>query len=133
MGFEFKDRTVRVEVDGKEYAIQIGSAEMADRVAMAYTNLEAIGGEKLASDPHANMNVSKMLRNLVGAILGKEAQDEIFADRPNSVIAEIELIAYLMEEVNGAEDSLFSVSDAMSAVAGFMGGEPEPADEPAEA
>lgn len=50
MGFKFKDRAVKVEVDGKEYAIQIGSAEMADRVAMAYTNLEAIGGEKLASD-----------------------------------------------------------------------------------
>ena len=77
MGFKFKDRTVKVEVDGKEYAIQIGSAEMADRVAMAYTNLEAIGGEKLASDPHANMSVSNMLRNLIGAILGQEAQDEI--------------------------------------------------------
>lgn len=41
-GFKFKDRTVTVEIEGKEYPIQIGSAEMADRVAAAYTNLQAI-------------------------------------------------------------------------------------------
>lgn len=122
MGFKFKDRTVKVEVDGKEYAIQIGSAEMADRVAMAYTNLEAIGGEKLASDPRANMNVSNMLRNLIGAILGQEAQDEIFAKRQHSVIDEIELLSYLMDEVNKAEDSSFSISAAIQEVAGMMGG-----------
>ena len=120
MGFKFKDRTVKVEVDGKEYAIQIGSADMADRVAMAYTNLEAIGGEKLASDPHANMNVSNMLRNLIGAILGQEAQDEIFAKRQHSVIDEIELLSFLMTEVNKAEDASFSISAAMQEVAGMM-------------
>lgn len=120
MGFKFKDRTVKVEIEGREYAIQIGSAEMADRVAMAYTNLEAIGGDKLANDQNVNVNVSNMLRNLIGAILGQEAQDEIFAKRQHSVIDEIELLSYLMDEVNKAEDSRFSISDAIQEVAGMM-------------
>lgn len=120
MGFKFKDRTVKVEIEGREYAIQIGSAEMADRVAMAYTNLEAIGGDKLANDQNVNVNVSNMLRNLIGAILGQEAQDEIFAKRQHSVIDEIELLSYLMDEVNKAEDSSFSISAAMQEVAGMM-------------
>lgn len=120
MGFKFKDRTVRVEIEGREYAIQIGSAEVADRVAMAYTNLEAIGGDKLANDQNVNVNVSNMLRNLIGAILGQEAQDEIFAKRQHSVIDEIELLSYLMDEVNKAEDSSFSISAAIQEVAGMM-------------
>lgn len=120
MGFKFKDRTVRVEIEGREYAIQIGSAEMADRVAMAYTNLEAIGGDKLANDQNVNVNVSNMLRNLIGAILGQQAQDEIFENRQHSVIDEIELLSFLMTEVNKAEDASFSISAAMQEVAGMM-------------
>lgn len=121
MGFKFKDRTVKVEIEGKEYAVLIGSAEMADRVAMAYTNLEAIGGEKLATDQHVNVNVSNMLRDLIGAILGQDAQDEIFAERQHSVIDEVELLAYLMDEVNKAADSSFDLAAAMQEVAGMMG------------
>ena len=120
MGFKFKDRTVKVEIEGREYAIQIGSAEMADRVAMAYTNLEAIGGDKLANDQNVNVNVSNMLRNLIGAILGQQAQDEIFENRQHSVIDEIELLSFLMTEVNKAEDASFSISAAMQEVAGMM-------------
>lgn len=120
MGFKFKDRTVRVEIEGREYAIQIGSAEMADRVAMAYTNLEAIGGDKLANDQNVNVNASNMLRNLIGAILGQQAQDEIFEHRQHSVIDEIELLSFLMTEVNKAEDASFSISAAMQEVAGMM-------------
>lgn len=120
MGFKFKDRTVKVEIEGREYAIQIGSAEMADRVAMAYTNLEAIGGDKLANDHNVNVNVSNMLRNLIGAILGQQAQDEIFENRQHSVIDEIELLSFLMTEVNKAEDASFSISAAMQEVAGMM-------------
>lgn len=120
MGFRFKDRTVKVEIEGREYAIQIGSAEMADRVAMAYTNLEAIGGDKLANDQNVNVNVSNMLRNLIGAILGQQAQDEIFENRQHSVIDEIELLSFLMTEVNKAEDASFSISSAMQEVAGMM-------------
>lgn len=120
MGFKFKDRTVRVEIEGREYAIQIGSAEMADRVAMAYTNLEAIGGDKLANDQNVNVKVSNMLRNLIGAILGQQAQDEIFENRQHSVIDEIELLSFLMTEVNKAEDASFSISAAMQEVAGMM-------------
>lgn len=120
MGFKFKDRTVKVEIEGREYAIQIGSAEMADRVAIAYTNLEAIGGDKLANDQNVNVNVSNMLRNLIGAILGQQAQDEIFENRQHSVIDEIELLSFLMTEVNKAEDASFSISAAMQEVAGMM-------------
>lgn len=123
MGFKFKDRTVKVEIEGKEYPILIGSAEMADRVAMAYTNLYAIGGEKLATDQHVNMNVSNMLRDLIGAILGQKAQDEIFDGRQHSVIDEVELLSYLMGEVNKAQDSSFSISAAMQEIAGMMGGD----------
>ena len=120
MGFKFKDRTVKVEIEGREYAIQIGSAEMADRVAMAYTNLETIGGDKLANDQNVNVNVSNMLRNLIGAILGQQAQDEIFENRQHSVIDEIELLSFLMTEVNKAEDASFSISAAMQEVACMM-------------
>lgn len=120
MGFKFKDRTVKVDIEGREYAIQIGSAEMADRVAMAYTNLEAIGGDKLANDQNVNVNVSNMLRNLIGAILGQQAQDEIFEHCQHSVIDEIELLSFLMTEVNKAEDASFSISAAMQEVAGMM-------------
>lgn len=119
-GFKFKDRTVTVEIEGKEYAIQIGSAEMADRVAAAYTNLQAIGGEQVAGNSKVNYNVSCMLRDLIGAILGKEAQDAIFESRPHSVIDEIELLQYLMEQVNASESAAFSVTDAIDEVAGIM-------------
>lgn len=119
-GFTFKDRTVKVTIEGNDYEIQIGSAEMADRVAMAYTNLQAIGGEQLAGNERVNYKVSCMLRDLIGAILGKDAQDAIFESRAHSVIDEIELLQYLMEQVNAAEDAAFSITEAIEEVSGMM-------------
>lgn len=119
-GFKFKDRTVKVTIEGNDYEIKIGSAEMADRVAKAYTNLQAIGGEQMAGNERVNYNVSCMLRDLIGAILGKDAQDAIFESRAHCVIDEIELLQYLMEQVNAAEDAAFSITEAIEEVSGMM-------------
>ena len=115
-GFEFGNHTVTVSIESKDYQVSVGDAEMADRVQGVYTTLQAIGGDTLAANPDANMTMSRALRDLIGALLGSDAQDAIFEGRRNNLLDEIELLTYIWGEVSAADEAQLDVESVMQAV-----------------
>lgn len=102
MGFEFKDRKTTVEVCGRSYVIDKGSVDVAQRVDAMQRRMAGMAESGLDS-PDAMREVSDALRDLVGALLGKEAQEEIFEGRDPNILDEIELLTYLLDELNSIE------------------------------
>lgn len=109
MGFEFKSRTKQVEICGKKYVIEKGSVDVAQRVDAMQKRMAHMTEAELNS-PDAMKKVSDALRGLVGALLGKKAQEEIFEGRNPNIIDELELLTYLLDELNSIE------SDGIDAV-----------------
>lgn len=102
MGFEFKNRKTTVEVCGKSYVIEKGSVDVAQRVDAMQKRMANMTESELNS-PDAMKKVSDALRDIVGALLGKEAQEEIFEGRNPNILDEIELLTYLLDELNSIE------------------------------
>ena len=102
MGFEFKNRKTTVEVCGKSYMIEKGSVDVAQRVDAMQKRMANMTESELNS-PDAMKKVSDALRDIVGALLGKKAQEEIFEGRNPNILDEIELLTYLLDELNSIE------------------------------
>lgn len=98
MSFKFTDRTFQVEIEGKKYDINLGTAETMDKLEEVRKEIDTMSSEKLAKDKQANYKLSCSLRDFIAAILGEKARDEIFKGRNHNVIEELELIAYIYEE-----------------------------------
>lgn len=92
--FEFKDATIQIEINGKVYSFNPESVEYNDAVLSAANKVASIDKDK------ANQATMKMLsdelRNTVGAMLGKDAQEEIFAGREQNIVQELRLLNALI-------------------------------------
>lgn len=104
MGFEFKNRKITVEVCGKTYEIEQGNVEFVQNVAKVQARLAAMTESAIADNPNALVEVSDTMRELVGSILGAEAQAEIFGNRTRNLIDEIDLLTYLLTAVQGQQN-----------------------------
>lgn len=104
MGFEFKNRKTTVEVCGKTYEIEQGNVEFVQNVAKVQARLAAMTESAITKNPNALVEVSDTMRDLVGSILGAEAQTEIFSDRTRNLIDEIDLLTYLLTAVQGQQN-----------------------------
>ncbi len=104
MGFEFKNRKTTVEVCGKTYEIEQGNVEFVQNVAKVQARLASMTESAIANNPNALVEVSDTMRDLVGSILGADAQAEIFGGRTRNLIDEIDLLTYLLTAVQGQQN-----------------------------
>ncbi len=104
-GFSFRKHEVAVEIEGREYRIQQGDAALSDRLLAVQRMAEGIDYEKLASDGELYRTLSDKVREVIRALLGDEAFEEVLGGRTANVIDEMELLAYLYEEVQRQADS----------------------------
>ena len=97
MGFEFSSHTVTVEIGGKPYVINMGDADMLDKVEH--------WSDKLAGTDYRGLSEGRLnalsadVRNYLMALLGKEQFEQVFENRPFDFIDGLELFAYLYAEV----------------------------------
>lgn len=99
MGFQFTKRGVDIEIEGKTYTVNIQDTDTQDALAKVYKVFETYDADTLANNERANYTVSCTLRDMVGALIGLDGQNEIFENRAHCVIDELELINYIYGEV----------------------------------
>ena len=87
MGFTFSKHTVDVEIEGKSYEINLGDADVLDKVQKWSEKLGRVDYAQLAGDS------GRM------ALLGDEQFADIFKARKFDFIDGLELFAYLYAEV----------------------------------
>lgn len=104
-GFSFRKHEVTVEIEGKTYKIEQGDSDMADRLLAVQKLADGISYDQLAKDGKLYRTLSGKVREVIRALLGDEAFDEVLGGRPANVIDELELLAYLYEEVQSQADS----------------------------
>ena len=97
MGFEFSSHTVTVEIGGKPYVINMGDADMLDKVEhwsdkLAGTDYRGVSEGRLNA-------LSADVRNYLMALLGEEQFEQVFENRPFDFIDGLELFAYLYAEI----------------------------------
>lgn len=97
MGFEFSSHAVSVEIGGKPYVINMGDANMLDKVERWSAKL---GNTDYSSLSEGRLNaLSADVHNYLVALLGKEHFEEVFAGRTFDFIDGLELFAYLYSEI----------------------------------
>lgn len=99
MGFEFADNTVVFVVNGKEYTCTKGDVKTAEALRQAQAEVRKLDEATLEQDPHAEKSVSDALRGLICAVLNASEQ-EIYGDRPQNLLEDIQLLAYIGKELN---------------------------------
>lgn len=93
--FNFEKITAEIKIEGKVYTFDPADSEMMDKLLGVSNKLSSVKFDK-ANDA-IMMTLSRELRNVVGAVLGKEAQEEIFANKDHNVMQEILLISKLLD------------------------------------
>ena len=97
VGFEFSSHTVTVEIGGKPYVINMGDADMLDKVEH--------WSDKLAGTDYRGLSEGRLnalsadVRNYLMALLGKEQFEQVFENRPFDFIDGLELFAFLYAEI----------------------------------
>lgn len=117
MGFEFKERDIRVAIGNNWYVIHMGNAAMIDAVAKAKKALNDLDINESGDSPART--VSGLLRDYVGAVLGTEAQNAIFESREPNPLYELELVAFLVETM--AAEGAKTDSDGLAKMASDIG------------
>lgn len=89
--FNFKDTAkAEIRIDGKVYSFDPYDAEMLNELAKVGKKVKSVDRKKAPTA--VLLTLSKEIRNSIGVILGKEAQDEIFANRKPNILEEVRLL-----------------------------------------
>jgi hypothetical protein len=97
-GFKFDSTKIEIEIEGRKYPVNFGDPELQQEILefsleLANTPLDEKRGEIYEW-------VHKRVHYYVGALLGEDAEQEIFAGREPSAIEDLLLFAYLQEQIN---------------------------------
>lgn len=114
--FEWSAPAARFEVFGVPCVVEIGDAEIFDRLQKTGEKLmgfnPAKGGQKAA------LAMSHELRGVVRAVVGDEAASRIFEGRKPNIAMEASMIAYIFEQINEASaEAEESVESAVARIA----------------
>lgn len=97
MGFTFSSHSVEVEIEGEQYVIDLGDAEMLDKVEDWGRKLQAVDYNSLSEN--RTQLLSSDVQGYLTALLGKEQFSKAFKNRRFNFIDGLELFAYLWSEV----------------------------------
>lgn len=116
MGFEWSAPKAQLSIFGIECEVEIGDAEMSDRVQRAVAKMQKVDFKALESDGKAYMAVSAELRGIIRSFVGQEAAESIFKGRKPNIVMEANMLAYVMEEINRANAEGESLNGALSRI-----------------
>lgn len=88
--FNFEQQSAKIKICGKVYEFDPTCSECADALIAASKKVSNIKID--AAQGAVVMMLSRELRNVVGVILGKDAQNEIFKDRKPNILQELKLL-----------------------------------------
>lgn len=97
MGFEFRPAFVPVEIEGKEYQIKIGDLGAIEEMQSVVKEITKIANDTSVPSDERFISVCKRMRDVIASMIGKEACDEIFADREDNIVETVQLLTYLKE------------------------------------
>lgn len=117
MPFEWSAPVARFEVFDVECEVEIGDAKLSDEVQRIANKIRSIDFEKLNGDSKMYTALSAELRGIVRAIVGEDAAKKIFAGRNPNVVMEINMLAYIYEQLDAAKGSGPSIDGAMARIA----------------
>jgi len=102
MGFEFSDHKVNLEIGEKTYEVEMGDADLLDRIQEWGGKLQSIDYEKVTEG--AMRLLEHDVRGYLVAMLGEEQLNSIFSEgrRRFNLIDAMELFAYIYEQVMGS-------------------------------
>lgn len=114
--FEFKETKAAIEVEGRVYEFDPGDPDFLAAGEKAKKKLLSVNVK--AAPETVVKALDRELRNAVGAMLGKDAQSEIFKGRKPDLINDVRLIGAIMA---AAEEAY--ADDELEALLGRFGGE----------
>lgn len=99
MGFSFSKHVVEVEIEGNPYQINLGDADMLDKVEKWSAKLQGVDYAKLSKDSGRMTMLAQDVRGYLKALLGDDQFGQVFERRKFDFIDGLELFAYLYAEV----------------------------------
>ena len=101
MGFKTRAQAITIEIDDKEYKIDASSNDfievMIDAGKFMQNELGKLDEVEKLDDR------SKLVREGIEKLVGKENAKAIFKDRPLDIVTEIEMIMYIYEEISNSD------------------------------
>lgn len=98
--FKFKDNSLKLNIEGHEFVIDVdeyvGNVEKVEY----FTNLAAKVQGLTGKDKYEIEKVIKVCNEAVNEILGEGAMDKIFEKKKITPLRLIELISFLSDEIN---------------------------------
>lgn len=94
--FQFSDRTIKLDFDGKIYDLSVDGDNrrrieaMCDKALTEYRAIEKDGGEDEVTD---------LILDLIDDLLGEGAVDDIFGDREPCIEDGIDILSYITTEL----------------------------------
>lgn len=110
-GFSYEPPEVKVEVYGVEATVRAGDVDTVSAIDRACAKIFELDARSRWDE------LSDILRGCIRAVLGDDAFDEAFGERPANVIEEIECLAYIRERIGEA----LSGDELSAAVARLVG------------
>ena len=114
--FEWKAPAARFEIFGVPCEVEIGDAEVTDRLAAAGKKLERFDlGKK---DAKGALAMSHELRNVIRCAIGDEAAGKVLDGRKPNIAMETSMIAYIFERINEANaEAQEAIAQSVSRIA----------------
>lgn len=115
-GFEWKAPAAQFEIFGVPCEVEIGDAEVTDRLVAAGKKLERFDlGKK---DAKGALAMSHELRNVIRCAIGDEAAGKVFDGRKPNIAMETSMVAYIFERINEANaEAQESIAQSVSRIA----------------
>lgn len=117
MPFEWSAPVAKFEILGVECEVEIGDAGLSDDVQRIANKMGSIDFDKLNRDSKLYTSLSAELRGIVRTIVGEDAAKKIFAGRKPNIVLEINMLAYIYEQLDAAKGSGPSIDGAMARIA----------------
>lgn len=117
MSFEWSAPVAKFEIFGVECEVEIGDAELSDNVQRIANKIGSIDFDKLNGDSKLYMSMSAELRGIVRTIVGDERAKKIFSGKKPNIVMEVNMLAYIYEQMDAAKSSGSSIDGAMARIA----------------
>lgn len=114
--FGWSAPAARFEIFGVPCEVEIGDAEVTDRLAAAGKKLERFDMGK--KDAKGALAMSHELRNVIRCAIGDEAAGKVFDGRKPNIAMETSMVAYIFEQINEANaKARDSIAESVSRIA----------------
>lgn len=101
MGFKTREQVITIEIDDKEYKIDASSNDFMQQIIDAGEFMQNELGK--LNEIEKLDERSKLVREGIEKLVGKENAKAIFKDRPLDLVTEVEMIMYIYDAINNSD------------------------------